>query len=191
MIDGLTIALLIEVLASGANLLYVLLLIRERIICWAFGIIGSLLSVGLFIDARLYSESVLYLFYAAMAVWGWFRWHRREAVADNPVIRWQLAQHLRAIVVAALLALGLGLSVHFYSDAERPLFDAFTTIFSFLGTYLQINKVLESWLYWIALNLASVWLYLDSGLAVYAALMVFYALLSVSGYLQWRRSHIQ
>jgi len=191
MTDGPTLALLAEVLASGANLLYVLLLIRERISCWAFGIIGSLLSVCLFIDARLYSESVLYLFYAAMAVWGWLRWHRREAVADNPVTRWQLAQHLRAIVVAALLALGLGFSLHFYSDAERPLFDAFTTVFSFLGTYLQINKVLESWLYWIILNVASVWLYLDSGLAVYAALMVFYALLSVSGYLQWRRSPVQ
>lgn len=191
MIDGLTIALLVEGLASGANLLYVLLLIRERITCWAFGIIGSLLSVFLFLEARLYSESLLYLFYAAMAVWGWLRWHGQQAVADNPVIRWQFAQHLRAIIMAALLALGLGCSLHFYSDAERPLFDAFTTVFSFLGTYLQINKVLESWLYWIVINLASVWLYLDSGLAVYAALMVFYALLSVSGYLQWRRSQTQ
>ncbi|MCP4212085.1 MAG: nicotinamide mononucleotide transporter [Halieaceae bacterium] len=190
MIDGLTIALLVEGLASGANLLYVLLLIRERIACWAFGIIGSLLSVFLFLEARLYSESLLYVFYAGMAAWGWFRWHGRQAVADNPVIRWQFAQHLRAIIMTTLLALGLGYSLHFYSDAERPLFDAFTTVFSFLGTYLQINKVLESWLYWIVINLASVWLYLDSGLAVYAVLMVFYALLSVSGYLQWRRSQI-
>ena len=190
MIDGLTIALLVEGLASGANLLYVLLLIRERIACWAFGIIGSLLSVFLFLEARLYSESLLYVFYAGMAEWGWFRWHGRQAVADNPVIRWQFAQHLRAIIMTTLLALGLGYSLHFYSDAERPLFDAFTTVFSFLGTYLQINKVLESWLYWIVINLASVWLYLDSGLAVYAVLMVFYALLSVSGYLQWRRSQI-
>lgn len=189
--NGLSIALLLEIIATGANLLYVILLIRERITCWVFGMIGSLLSVLLFIEAKLYSESVLYLFYAIMALWGWLQWHRRQAQDDNPVIRWPLTRHLQATVVAALLALGLGFGLHVYTDAERPVFDALTTVFSFLGTYLQITKVLESWLYWIAINIASVWLYLDSGLTIYAVLMGFYALLSVSGYLQWQRSPSQ
>ena len=78
--------------------------------------------------------------------------------------------------------------MQFYSDAERPLFDAFTTIFSFLGTYMEITKVLEAWIYWLIINLASVWLYHDRSLDLYAVLIGCYSLLSVWGFIRWRRT---
>jgi len=183
-----SVPLVVEILATTANLAFILLLIREKIACWAFGIAGSLLSVYLFIDARLYSESALYSFYAAMGVWGWVHWHRRADQDSNPVIRWRPAAHLGAIVVACALATLLGFTVQAYSDAERPLFDAFTTVFSFLGTYLEITKVLEAWLYWLVINLASVWLYHDRNLDIYAVLIGLYSILSVWGFISWRRS---
>ena len=102
---------LIEILATGANLLYIVLLIREKVACWSFGIIGSLLSIYLFIDARLYSEAFLYLFYAAMGVWGWVAWQDRLRHGGNPVIRWRTHRHLLAIFAACLLATALGASV--------------------------------------------------------------------------------
>jgi nicotinamide mononucleotide transporter len=188
MADLLSPAVLVEILATGANLVYIVLLIRERIACWAFGIVGSLLSIYLFTEARLYSEAFLYFFYALMGVWGWIHWHRRIEQHSNPVIRWRLKYHLRAIVMACVIAIGLGYTVHFYSDAERPVFDAFITIFSFLGTYLEVTKVLEAWLYWLLINLASVWLYQDRGLDIYAVLIGFYGVLSVWGFLSWRKT---
>jgi nicotinamide mononucleotide transporter len=184
-----TAALLVEILATAANLIYIVFLIKERIACWAFGIVGSLLSIYLFIDARLYSEAFLYLFYALMGVWGWIRWHQRSVADSNPVIRWQLVHHVRAIVIGCLLASGLGYAVQQLSDAERPLFDAFTTVFSFLGTYLEITKVLEAWLYWVIINLASIWLYHDRALDIYAVLIGFYSIMSVWGFISWRRAY--
>ena len=44
----LTTALLLEIVTTGASLIYIVLLIKEKIACWAFGIIGSLLSIYLF-----------------------------------------------------------------------------------------------------------------------------------------------
>lgn len=183
--ESLTPALVIEIVATSANLLFIVLLIREKILCWSFGIIGSALSVYLFLDAKLYSEALLYAFYALMGLWGWLRWHRREAQSDNPVIRWASALHLRAIALCVLAALGVGYFVSNFSDAQRPWIDAFTTVFSFLATYLEINKVLEAWVYWIALNLASIWLYHDRQLDIYAALIAIYALMSVWGLRSW------
>jgi nicotinamide mononucleotide transporter len=182
-------ATVIEVLATIASLLYLVLLIREKVACWPFAIVGSLLSIYLFIDARLYSEAFLYLFYAVMGAWGWLRWHSRLQSDSNPVTRWRIEYHLRAIIIASLVALGLGYSMQFYSDAERPVFDAFTTIFSFLGTYLEITKVLEAWIYWLIINLASVWLYHDRSLDIYAALIALYSVLSIWGFLSWRTSY--
>lgn len=189
MSSGLSPALIVEILATSANLAYIVLLIREKIACWAFGIVGCLLSVYLFIDARLYSEAFLYLFYALMGVWGWIYWHRRSAQDNNPVIRWAIEAHMRAVMIACVLALGLGYTMQFYSDAERPLFDAFTTTFSFLGTYLEITKVLEAWLYWLVINLASVWLYHDRSLDIYAILIGFYSILSIWGFIRWRGTY--
>jgi nicotinamide mononucleotide transporter len=181
--------LIVEILATCASLLYIILMVRENIACWVFGIGSSLLSIYLFIDVRLYSEAVLYGFYAAMGAWGWMRWHRRLAVDHNPVVRWRLDLHLRAIVLAGLLALGLGYAMQNFSDAQRPVFNAFTTVFSVLGTFLEINKVLEAWLYWLIINLASVWLYHDRDLDIYAALIACYSVLSVWGYWRWHRTY--
>jgi nicotinamide mononucleotide transporter len=186
----LTIPLAVEILATGANLVYIILLVREHIACWAFGIVGCMLSIYLFADARLYSEAILYFFYTVMGVWGWAHWHRHAARDSNPVVRRRRAFHLVAILAACILATALGHAMAVYSDAERPLFDAFTTVFSFLGTYLEITKVLEAWLYWLVINLASVWLYHDRSLDIYALLIGFYSILSVWGFLSWRRSYI-
>lgn len=189
MIGELPLASIVEILATAANLLFIVLLIREKVACWPFGIIGSLLSIYLFIDIRLYSEAFLYLFYVVMGVWGWLRWHGRLQSDNNPVTRWRVEYHLRAIVIASMIALGVGYSMQFYSDAERPIFDAFTTVFSFLGTYLEITKVMEAWIYWLIINLASIWLYHDRSLDIYAALMALYSALSIWGFLRWRASY--
>ena len=47
--------------------------------------------------------------------------------------------------------------------------------------------MLETWVYWIVLNLASIWLYMDRSLDIYAALICVYAVMSVVGLVQWSR----
>jgi nicotinamide mononucleotide transporter len=181
--------LIVEILATAANLIYIVFLIREKIICWSFGIAGSILSIYLFVDAKLYSEAVLYGFYAIMGCWGWIQWHKRIEADNNPVVRWSLSFHWWALLLGSIVALGLGYGAHNFSDAERPLVDAFTTVFSLLATYMEINKVLETWVYWLILNLVSIWLYHDRALDIYAVLIGCYGLLSVWGFLSWRRAY--
>jgi len=189
MMTELSAALVVEILATAANLAFIILLIKEKIACWSFGIAGSALSVYLFVAAGLYSEAFLYLFYALMGCWGWLRWHRREVQHDNPVITWDPPRHARVIMTSCAVALGLGYCVYYLSDAQRPFFDAFTTTFSFVATYMEISKVLEAWVYWIVINLASVWLYQDRNLDIYAVLIGFYGILSVWGFITWRKAY--
>jgi nicotinamide mononucleotide transporter len=106
------------------------------------------------------------------------------------VIRWRIAAHWWAALVGGVTALGLGYTVQQYTDAERPLFDALTTVFSLLATYMEINKVLEAWVYWLILNLASIWLYHDRNLDIYAVLIALYSVLSVWGFISWRNSYL-
>ena len=178
----------IEILATLFGLCYIVLLIQEKILCWLFGIAGSLLSVYLFIATKLYSEAFLYSYYVVMGAWGWIHWARRERAHDNPVTRYRAQDHLLVIAVAALGALALGSFFAHASDAQRPYIDAFTTSFSFAATYMQVKKVLENWYYWIVLNGVSIWLYMDRSLDIYAMLIFVYAGLSILGLYQWLRA---
>jgi nicotinamide mononucleotide transporter len=69
--------------------------------------------------------------------------------------------------------------------------DIFITIFSFIATYKESRKILSGWLYWIALNGFSIWLYVNADLKGMASLAAIYFFLSIAGYYNWRQSYVQ
>ncbi len=184
-----TVDTIVEIVATAAGLAYIVFMIREHILCWPFGIAGSALSIYLMIESKLYSEAFLYLFYVVMGIWGWLRWARREAVHDNPVIHYNALLHLRILLVCGACTFALGSFFHLYSDAARPYVDAATTVFALAATWMEVKKVLETWIYWIVLNAVSVWLYADRALDIYAGLIWVYTVLSVWGLVQWLRTY--
>ena len=64
----------VEILAVVLAVAYLLLAIRQSIACWMAAFVSSCLYVWVLFGARLYMESVLNVFYAAMAVYGFWQW---------------------------------------------------------------------------------------------------------------------
>ena len=79
------------------------------------------------------------------------------------------------------------LLIQFTNDAARPLIDSFTTIFSFIATYMTAKKWIENWLYWILINVVSVYLYYSRGLEIYAFLMLINAIIAAFAYYKWKK----
>ncbi len=171
------------------NLIFILLIIKEIRLGWVFGIAGSLLSIYLFYSSQLYSEAILYLFYVVMGIYALRTWSGNENTTLH-ITEWPLKKHFSFLIIGLLATLGLGYFFKMNTDAALPFADAFSTIFSFIATYLEARKIHSTWLYWVVLNAFSVWLYQSRGLEVYALLMVVYAVLSVVGWLQWRKSKL-
>lgn len=169
------------------SLLYVFLAARQNIWCWFFGALSAGLSVVLFLIVKLYAESILYVFYVAFSFYGWWQWRSLGDVGERPIEEWSLRRHLLLIGSAALGAAGIYYFFSTYTDAAQPLIDALTTSFSFATTFLVARKVLSNWLYWVAIDALSVYLYASRGLPVYAALMAVYTGMAVYGYWQWRK----
>lgn len=181
------IALLLEIVAVIFGVLYTVLMAQNKISCWIFGIIGSLLSVYLFIEyAKLYAEAVLYVFYVFAGIYGWIMWKKQKEVTE--VYQHKLKTHFKIIGVGVVLSIALyyGLS-YFFKAAEKPFIDSFTTIFSFIATYLMAKKWIENWFYWAIIDAVSVYLYFTRGLDVYAMLMLIYTGLVVYGYWKWEK----
>lgn len=179
----------LELLVFLLSLIYLILLVRENIWCWPFAIMGSIVSIYLFIDAKLYSEAILYFFYAVMGFYGWWNWYRPKT--KKRVSRWRFITHIPYLVGGIAAAVGLGWLFREYTDAQQPYADAASTSFSFIATFMEAHKVLDGWYYWIAINFFSVWLYHSRGLDIYAVQMVLFGILSIVGFISWRRSLLE
>ena len=181
------IALLLEFVAVILGIIYVVLAAKNKISCWIFGILGSLLSIVLFvIYAKLYAEAVLYIFYVLAGIYGWINWKNQKNEAE--VYQKKITTHLIIIAIGIGLSIGLYfVLISFFKEAERPIIDSFTTIFSFIATYLTTKKWIENWIYWIVIDAVTTYLYFSRGLEIYALLMLAYSFIAVYGYLQWKK----
>lgn len=184
MIETDSLYVILEISSVLFNLLFIFLLIQERKSCWIFGIIGSVLGAILFYYQQYFSESILYVFYAVMGVYGYVIWNRPKL--DLKIHRIRLYWHGIVLFFGAILTFALGKYMSRF-DADRTYYDAFSTVFGVVATFLEMYKVLSAWIYWIILNLFSIWLYAVKGWWIYAALMVIYAVLSVHGLYIWTK----
>jgi len=181
------IALLLEIAAVILGVIYVVLAAKNKISCWIFGILGSILSIVLFVVyAKLYAEAILYVFYVLAGIYGWFNWKNQKN--EDEVYQRNLKTHFIIIVGGTILSVLLyyGLT-SFFKEAEKPLIDSFTTIFSLIATYLTTKKWIENWIYWIVIDVITTYLYFSRGLEIYALLMLAYSVIAVYGYLQWKK----
>lgn len=174
---------------------YLLLLIRENIWCWIFGIMASLITIVMFYHSKIYMEAMLNVYYVAAGCYGWYYWAKagkEKATAGNkaPVVLWSWQMHLLTFAAAASLGIGLGFLMKHYTDSPRPFVDAPLAAFSFLATLMETRKVLTCWLYWIVVNVCLVGLQIDREIYLYAGLSAFYAIMSVPGFLRWQKSYL-
>ena len=171
------------------NIIYVILAARKSAWCWPAGILGSALSIVLFLQTRLYAESVLFAYYVVMGFYGWFMW-KQSSKGDNGVKidTWDLKKHLLTFTLGYILTALLFLILKNFTDAEMPLLDSFTTILSFIATWMVARRLLENWIYWMAINALSVYLYLSRELTLYALLAFVFTIMSIYGFTQWKKS---
>ena len=78
-----------------------------------------------------------------------------------------------------------------YTPTSFPYLDSVTTVFAVFATYLVVKKVLENWLYWIVIDVVSIYLYIEKDLAPTAALFILYIFMATYGYFKWAEKYKQ
>jgi nicotinamide mononucleotide transporter len=178
----------VEVTAVALALAYLLLAIGQRLSCWLAAFVSSVLYVWVLFSARLYMESVLNAFYAAMAIYGFWQWQHGRGGAALVVNRWPLARHALAALLIVVLSLVSYFFLRRYTPAALPFPDALVTWASVFATFLVARKVYENWHWWLLIDSLSAYLYYTRHL--YATMLLFglYLILIVFGMREWRRS---
>ena len=142
--------------------------------------------------AALPGQSILYVYYTAMAFYGWYKWGETSDGRKPTIIHaWRTRTHLIVIAGGVIISIGAYYLLAKYSSGESLVLDSVTAVFSIVATYMMTIKVIENWIYWIIIDIASLMLYLSQDLYFYVFLYAVYLVLSVYGYVNWRKELVQ
>ena len=181
----------IELAAVASAIAYVVLAARPSAWCWPVGFVSSCLwAYRVFVAYDLYFDAALNGFYAAVSVVGLWRWTRGGGDgggAAAPITRMRAREHVAWLALGAGATAGCAVLAEAYTEAAMPLADAATTAYAVIATVLLIERRLENWLYFLAVDAAYVWLYLERGSPLFAGLFAGYCGLAAWGYASWRR----
>ena len=175
----------IESLAVLFSVTYVVLAAKHNNLCWFFSIISVLLYIYICFTAELYSETVLQIFYLFMSFYGLYYWKKDKV--KSSIMQWSVNKNLLFILIGAIFTFIMGFYFTIYTSAKMPIIDSFTTIFSIIATFMVAKKILENWLYWIIIDLTSIYIYFSRDLHLTSLLFLIYTVIAVFGYIKWTR----
>lgn len=178
----------IELLAVIFSICYVILAAKKKTTCWFFAIISTSLYIYICYFEKLYAETILQFFYLIMAFYGLKTWNKEKSLKIND---WKISTHLIIFIIGSILTFISGFTLSHFTDSSLPTIDSFTTIFSMIATYMVVKRVLSNWLYWIIIDLVSIYIYDYKGLYLTALLFIIYAIIAVFGYFNWLKISAQ
>ncbi|HMR44486.1 MAG TPA: nicotinamide riboside transporter PnuC [Saprospiraceae bacterium] len=171
------------------GVLYVVLAARESVWCWFWGILScSLWAWAAYKIYDLYIDALLQLFYVGVSFAGIWQWLRGgESKKELRISSLKIREHFLWIGLGLGLTFPTGYFFDNYTQAAATYPDAFTTIFSVIATFMVVQKKLENWLYWLAINATYVWLYSSRGSWLFTALFILYFFIAIFGYREWKK----
>lgn len=190
----------IEIFAVVTGLLYVYLQIKQNKIMWIVGFISSAMFVYVFFNSQIYAQSVIYVYYVVISVYGYWKWSRvakyevRGAGCDNGIVSTSYpvprAPYL-LVAISLVLSIIIGFVLTNFTDSPIPFFDGLVAGFSIVATWMVTQKIIQHWYFWIGINLFCVPLYLSQGLYFTAFMFLVYFIMSIIGLREWKKIAIK
>jgi nicotinamide mononucleotide transporter len=181
----------LEIAGFVTTLVGIWLTTRRLLICWPVVLAADVLYLLVFYRARLFSDSLLQVFFIAFTLYGWWHWWRgvREE-GEVRVVPLSVRGWLGGLAAGAVGAILLGwLMVRV--GAALPHLDAALTSYSLVASWWQARKHTANWWLWIAVDAVYIGEYVYKDLWATGVLYLLLVILAVMGLVEWRRAGSQ
>jgi nicotinamide mononucleotide transporter len=166
---------------------------KENIWVFPSGLINTTFYIYLSIQGDLYGEAVVNLYYTGMSLYGWYGWTKRDdknkrvlQITHSTASEWLLEISFFAILYAVIF-FSLVYIKNAFAPGAIPWADALASASAFTGMWLMARKKVNSWIWWIITNIASIPLYYVKGYEKTSIYYLILLVLAVSGLLEWRK----
>jgi len=181
----------VQWLAVALGVAEVLLARVNNIWLYPAGILGTALSILLLMEAQLFAESLLNVYYIVMSVYGWIYWVKKR---DQPPVKvtWSTKTEW---VISLSISLGgwavLYFLLRYFTPSNVPLWDAFVSSTAWAGMWLLARRKIENWIFLNISNLFAVPLLFYKKLPMFAVLTIFLFIVACFGYFDWKRKAVK
>ncbi len=192
-IDGMLHTGILEYIAVFFGIASVWYSRKEDILVYPVGLVSTIIYTYLSLNAHLFGEASVNLFYTVMSIYGWILWTRKD-LQQHPLLiitrsssqEW-IFQLSFCAAMYGIIFISLSLLKKYFAPGAIPWADSLASATAYTGMWLMAKKKLESWHWWIATNMASIPLYFVKG---YVFTSVFYFILLIMafwGLAAWRK----
>jgi nicotinamide mononucleotide transporter len=178
-----------EIAANALTTISIWLAARNSVHTWWSGIVGCALFGYVFAGAQLYADASLQGFFIATSISGWWNWvHSGPGNASGVrAISYATRQSIAWFSVAAIfLCVIYGGLLYRFTNAYLPFVDASVLALSAMAQCLLMQRRLQTWPVWLAVNTISVPLFASRGLMLTAFLYAAYWCNAWYGWYRWR-----
>jgi len=182
-----------EYVAVFAGIVSVWFSRKENILVYPVGLINTIFYIYLSYKGQLLGEASVNLYYTIMSIYGWYLWRKRDKL-KKPLL--QVTASNKKEWIRQLVFFGIFYIVIFLALTELkkefapgaiPWADALASAAAFTGMWLMTKKKVESWIWWIITNIASIPLYFSKGYVFTSVYYFILLILAVAGLTEWRK----
>lgn len=178
---------ILQWIAVFFGVIQVLLARVNNVWLYPTGIIASVLSIILLIEAQLYAESLLNVYYVVMSIYGWAYWLTKKNLQPVKISYASSKEWLLtcAIVFGGWMVLYFALKN--FTDSDVPLIDAWVSSTAWAGMWLLARRKIENWILLNISNAFAIPLLFYKNLPLFALLTIFLFGVAVWGYFEWKK----
>jgi nicotinamide mononucleotide transporter len=192
-IDGIRQTSLLEYIAVFAGIASVWFSKKENILVYPVGLINTVIYIYLSMKGHLLGEASVNFYYTVMSIYGWVIWARRDEKQEYKLhisfsnSRDWINQFIFFTAFYFAIYFALQYLKTDFAPGVIPWADAFASASAYTGMWLMTRKKVESWLWWIITNIASIPLYFVKGYVFTSVYYFVLLILAMYGLIEWRK----
>ncbi len=193
----------LEFFGTVAGGIAVWLSARGNIWSWPIGLINVTLFFFLFFQVQLYPDMFLQAFFFVTNLMGWYRWANPKPEEEDKKHELRISfMPVRQLIAFAGVGLagtlmmgGLASKLHewlpvlFALPSAFPYLDSFVTVMSVVATFMMIQKKVECWIIWIAVDIVATGLYFAKGIKFVGIEYLAFCFIAAFGLWKWMRTY--
>ena len=170
------------------SIAYVALSIKQNILCWAALIAASTCNMFAYYIINLPLQVFMQIFFIATAFYGWYHWKKNNQNNQVSIKQLGVKKNIFYILIGLFTTVLLTIILNTGNlKSEYPFLDSLMFTFNIIPMYMAGNKIIESWLYFIFIDIISGVFYLTTGEYFFSFLFFTYIVFAILGFYTWRK----
>lgn len=190
----------LDILGTMIGFVYIYQEYKAQIGLWITGIIMPVVYMFVYINAGLYADFAMQVYYAVAAIYGFIEWYLRktpEAIEEGgevttiekelPITHYPKRTLYYSLLTFLVMWGVIYLLLIKFTNSTVPVADSFGNALSFIGLWALSRKYIEQWWIWMVVDTELSILYFYKGIPFTSGLYAAYVVICFFGYIKWKK----